>query len=62
MTYTPTKFQVHIKVYTNMTSDNYDDPLKTSDDPENIKKLAQNGDYIHQVSSSYGNLYLHDLR
>ncbi len=31
----PTKFQVHKKIYTNMTSD---DPWMTSEDPGNINK------------------------
>ncbi len=52
----PTKFQVQTKVYTNMTSD---DPWMT------LKILSQNlawnGDYTHQVSSSYNSLYSYDL-
>ena len=49
-----TKFQVHTKVYTNMTSD---DLWMTSHDLENIiKKLTPISYYTHQVSSSYQSL------
>ena len=49
------KFQFHMKVYNNMTSD---DPWMTSDEPiVPLQILAQNGDYIHQIPSPYENLY-----
>ena len=51
---TPTKFQVHTTIYTNMTPD---DPRMTSDDLEvPVKKFSLNDDYTHQVSSSYDHL------
>ncbi len=51
----PTKFQVHTKVYTYMTSDDLWMTLKIPS-----QNLAWNGEYTHQVSSSYDSLYSYD--
>ena len=47
MVTTPTKFQVHMTLYTNMTSD---DPRMTSNDPRSISKIIPSEWWVHPQS------------